>query len=60
VYPHDELARYGYRQELSRTLRLRDLLAYGLVYMVPIAPMTIFGTVYASAGPRLRRRERPV
>jgi amino acid transporter len=50
VYPHDELARYGYRQELSRTLRLRDLLAYGLVYMVPIAPMAIFGTVYASAG----------
>ncbi|MFI5490623.1 APC family permease [Micromonospora echinaurantiaca] len=46
----DDLARYGYRQELARRLRFRDLLAYGLVYMVPIAPMAIFGSVYASSG----------
>ncbi|MEU1969424.1 APC family permease [Micromonospora sediminicola] len=46
----DSLARYGYRQELSRQLRFRDLVAYGLVYMVPIAPMAIFGSVYASSG----------
>jgi amino acid transporter len=44
------LAQYGYRQELGRSLRFRDLLAYGLIYMVPIAPMAIFGTVYASSG----------
>ncbi|MEU3457875.1 APC family permease [Micromonospora sp. NPDC006766] len=46
----DELARYGYRQELSRQLRFRDLISYGLVYMVPIAPMAIFGSVYAGSG----------
>ncbi|MET7710312.1 APC family permease [Micromonospora sp. NPDC005413] len=46
----NELSRYGYRQELSRQLRFRDLLAYGLVYMVPIAPMAIFGSVYVGSG----------
>ncbi|MFI6331483.1 APC family permease [Micromonospora chersina] len=46
----NDLARYGYRQELARQLRFRDLLAYGLVYMVPIAPMAIFGSVYAGSG----------
>ncbi|OKI50967.1 APC family permease [Micromonospora sp. CB01531] len=46
----DDLARYGYRQELARQLRFRDLLSYGLVYMVPIAPMAIFGSVYAGSG----------
>ncbi|KKK07410.1 APC family permease [Micromonospora sp. HK10] len=46
----NDLARYGYQQELSRQLRFRDLLAYGLVYMVPIAPMAIFGSVYVGSG----------
>jgi GNAT superfamily N-acetyltransferase len=50
VDERDGLSRYGYRQELSRQLRLWDLLAYGLVYMVPIAPMAIFGSVYAGSG----------
>ncbi|MFI6266673.1 APC family permease [Micromonospora sp. NPDC051006] len=46
----DDLSRYGYRHELSRQLRFRDLLSYGLVYMVPIAPMAIFGSVYGASG----------
>ncbi|MCZ7421132.1 APC family permease [Verrucosispora sp. WMMA2121] len=46
----NDLSKYGYRQELSRQLRFRDLVAYGLVYMVPIAPMAIFGSVYAGSG----------
>ncbi|MCW3841663.1 APC family permease [Micromonospora yasonensis] len=50
MYEQNELTRYGYRQELDRRLRLRDLIAYGLVYMVPIAPMAIFGSVYAGSG----------
>jgi amino acid transporter len=50
MYPHDEVARFGYRQELSRALRFRDLLAYGLIFMVPIAPMAIFGSVYSASG----------
>lgn len=35
----------GYRQELRRALRFRDLLVYGMVFMVPIAPMGIYGFV---------------
>ena len=42
----DDLARYGYRQELKRGLSLRHLLVYGLVFMVPIAPFSIFGGVF--------------
>jgi amino acid transporter len=49
-YPVDELQRFGYKQELRRALRFRDLLSYGLIYMVPIAPMAIFGAVYAASG----------
>lgn len=45
------LTEFGYTQQLRRTLRLRDLLIYGLVFMVPIAPFAIFGVVFnASAG----------
>jgi amino acid transporter len=36
---------YGYRQELNRALKFRHLLAYGMVFMVPIAPMGIYGFV---------------
>ena len=47
----DSLAEFGYRQELKRSLRLRDLLVYGLIFMVPIAPFAIFGVVFdASKG----------
>lgn len=35
----------GYRQELRRSLGFRDLLIYGMVFMVPIAPMGIYGFV---------------
>ncbi|MCC6147517.1 MAG: APC family permease [Anaerolineaceae bacterium] len=36
---------FGYKQELRRYLSFWDLLAYGLVFMVPIAPMGIYGVV---------------
>ena len=49
-YPVDELQRFGYQQELQRALRFRDLLAYGLIFMVPIAPMAIFGAVFSASG----------
>jgi amino acid transporter len=42
--------RFGYRQELRRSLSFTDLLVYGLVFMVPIAPFGIFGSVYAASG----------
>ncbi|MBG6107149.1 APC family permease [Frigoribacterium sp. CG_9.8] len=46
-----KLESYGYKQELKRSVSTTDLLIYGLIFMVPIAPWAIFGTVYnASAG----------
>jgi amino acid transporter len=42
--------RFGYRQELRRSLRFTDLLVYGLIFMVPIAPFGIFGSVYQGSG----------
>lgn len=41
---------YGYRQELKRSLTLTDLLVYGLIFMVPIAPFGIFGGVFQASG----------
>ncbi|MFI4934088.1 MAG: APC family permease [Caulobacterales bacterium] len=42
---------FGYRQELKRTLSPFDLLVYGLVFIVPIAPWSSFGFVFnASRG----------
>ncbi len=46
----DSVERFGYQQELSRTLTTWDLLVYGLVFIVPIAPFGIFGAVYSSSG----------
>src|SRR6195952_4924668 len=43
------LESFGYKQELNRSVSTVDLLVYGLVFMVPIAPWAIFGTVYNSA-----------
>lgn len=40
-----ELEQFGYKQELKRVLSFWDLLVYGLVFMVPIAPMGIYGVV---------------
>lgn len=37
---------FGYRQELRRSLGLFDLLVYGLLFIVPIAPMAVFGYVF--------------
>ena len=41
---------FGYRQELKRSLTFVDLVVYGLIFMVPIAPFGIFGLVYAGSG----------
>ena len=43
------LESFGYEQELHRSVATVDLVIYGLVFMVPIAPWAIFGTVYNSA-----------
>lgn len=46
----DGIERYGYTQELRRSLSFTDLLVYGLIFMVPIAPFGIFGGVFQGSG----------
>ncbi|WP_448624162.1 APC family permease [Geodermatophilus sp. URMC 64] len=41
---------FGYKQELKRSLTFTDLLVYGLIFMVPIAPFGIFGSVFQASG----------
>ncbi len=36
----------GYKSELRRSLSTRDLIVYGMVFMVPIAPWGVFGFVW--------------
>jgi amino acid transporter len=36
----------GYKQELSRSMSLSDVVVYGLIYMVPLAPIQVFGFIY--------------
>ena len=49
--PHAEsVEQFGYKQELQRSLRFSDLLVYGLIFMVPIAPFGIFGSVFQGSG----------
>lgn len=45
------LRELGYEPELARTLSVRDLVIHGLIYMVPLAPISVFGILYnMSAG----------
>jgi amino acid transporter len=43
------LDEFGYRQELHRALSTRDLVVFGMIFMVPIAPFTVFGFVWNDA-----------
>ncbi len=40
----------GYKQELKRALSVPDMLVYGLIFMVPIAPFGIYGGVFTDSG----------
>ncbi len=44
------IEQFGYTQELQRSLTFTDLLVYGLIFMVPIAPFGIFGSVFQGSG----------
>ncbi len=50
MHPRDELEQLGYTQELRRSLSFTDLVVYGLIFMVPIAPFGIFGGVFQASG----------
>ena len=43
------LEEFGYREELRRSLTTRDLVVYGMIFMVPIAPYGVFGFVWHDA-----------
>ena len=48
---NEGLEQFGYRQELRRALSTRDLVVYGMIFMVPIAPQAVYGFVWdASKG----------
>jgi len=40
---------FGYKQELKRSLSLTDLVIYGMIFMIPIAPFGVYGYVNAEA-----------
>jgi amino acid transporter len=44
-----DLEHFGYREQLARRLSTWDLVVYGLILMVPIAPYAIFGFVWNDA-----------
>ncbi len=50
MQPQVNIEQFGYRQELKRGVGLADLVFYGLIFMVPIAPFAIFGQVYKHSG----------
>jgi amino acid transporter len=47
--PVPGLEQFGYQQQLRRVLSTRDLIIYGLIFMVPIAPFSVYGFVWNDA-----------
>jgi amino acid transporter len=43
------LQKFGYKAELRRVLSTKDLIVYGMIFMVPIAPFSIYGLVWNDA-----------
>jgi amino acid transporter len=44
-----DLDQFGYKEQLRRVLTTSDLVIYGLVFMVPIAPFSVYGFVWDDA-----------
>ncbi|PKI90451.1 APC family permease [Actinomycetales bacterium SN12] len=42
----EQLEDLGYEQQLRRSMSLTDVVVYGLIYMVPMAPMAVFGIIF--------------
>jgi amino acid transporter len=43
------LEEFGYKEQLRRALTTKDLIIYGMIFMVPIAPFGVFGFVWNEA-----------
>ncbi len=41
----NENSAFGYKQELKRSLGIKELTIYGMVFMAPLAPMQVYGMV---------------
>ncbi|MEG2006630.1 MAG: amino acid permease, partial [Raoultibacter sp.] len=44
------LEEMGYKPELKRAMSVTDMIVYGLIFMVPIAPFGIYGGVFGDSG----------
>ncbi|MFT8872177.1 MAG: APC family permease [Sporolactobacillus sp.] len=44
-----EVAKMNYKEELQRSLTLGDLLVYGLIFMVPVAPFGLYGGIVTAS-----------
>jgi amino acid transporter len=47
--PEPGIDQFGYREQLRRVLTTGDLIVYGLIFMVPIAPFGVYGFVWNDA-----------
>jgi amino acid transporter len=43
------LQEFGYKEQLNRALTTQDLVIYGMIFMVPVAPFAVFGFVWSEA-----------
>jgi amino acid transporter len=43
------LQEFGYKEQLRRVLTTKDLVIYGMIFMVPIAPFQVYGFVWDDA-----------
>lgn len=46
----DNIEKFGYKQELRRGMTLRDVVLYGVLFMVIIAPQSIYGEIQQASG----------
>ncbi|HML36208.1 MAG TPA: APC family permease [Bacillota bacterium] len=44
------IEKFGYKQELKRALTLKDVVLYGMLFMVIIAPQSIYGEIQLASG----------
>lgn len=44
------IEKFGYKQELKRSLTLKDVVLYGMLFMVIIAPQAIYGEIQVTSG----------
>lgn len=46
----EDIEKFGYKQELRRGMTLKDVILYGVLFMVIIAPQSIFGEIQLASG----------